>query len=315
MISRKPRTGNQFTITHGDYKAVITELGAILRRYTYKDIDIIVPSEADEVIVCCKGQILAPFPNRLEDGIYTFDGKTYTLPIDEHDRNNAIHGYASRYYWTLERLVEDSITLSWRIPDMSGYPFDVTVEATYTLKDDGIHISISATNNGDEKAPWAMAMHPWLDNSLKGYGDEIDGHNAQCRLTIPAATHVTANDRLLPTGTESVESTKYDLRDDPFLTEQPFDDAWTDVEHDNNGLTTAVFTRADGKKVYLGGDSTITSFQVCTGTGFPADMHPAGVAVEPQTAYANAFNTGNELVTIEPHETFTSEVFIRAEFE
>ena len=47
-------------------------------------------------MTCCHGQILIPFPNRIEGGEYTFEGKTYSLPIDEHDRNTAIHGYGYR---------------------------------------------------------------------------------------------------------------------------------------------------------------------------------------------------------------------------
>lgn len=110
-----------------------------------------------------------------------------------------------------------------------------------------------------------------------------------------------------------MDGTKYDLRKPTLLTNQPFDDAWTDVEHDADGKTTATFTRPDGLTVTVGGDETITSFQVCTGTGFPAEKHPAGTAVEPQTAYANAFNTGNELITIKPGETSTTKIFLGAE--
>lgn len=114
-----------------------------------------------------------------------------------------------------------------------------------------------------------MAIHPWLANGFNGYGDEIDAHNAKCSLTVPGRTHVTVNENLIPTGTEPVDGTKYDLRKDTLLTEQPFDDAWTDLEHAEDGTVTAVFTRPDGKKVRVGGDETVTSFQVCTGHRFP----------------------------------------------
>ncbi|WP_432624701.1 aldose 1-epimerase family protein, partial [Bifidobacterium sp.] len=227
-------------------------------------------------------------------------------------RNNAIHGYGYRSYWKLVSLAEDAVTLTWRSPNMAGYPFDIVVTATYSLADDGLHLTVSAFNNGDVDAPWALAIHPWLANGLNGYGDEIDGHNAKCSLTLPGRTHVTVNENLIPTGTEPVDGTKYDLRKDTLLTEQPFDDAWTDLEHDSDGTVTAVFTRADGKKVRVGGDETVTSFQVCTGTGFPAFKHPAGVAVEPQTAYANAFNTGKDLIVIKPKETSSTSLFIGA---
>ncbi|KFJ05793.1 aldose 1-epimerase family protein [Bifidobacterium tsurumiense] len=315
MISRQlpPRTGQQFTIAYGEYRAVITELGATLRKLTYRGEDITVPLGPDDAVTCCHGQILIPFPNRIEGGEYTFEGTTYTLPIDEHDRNTAIHGYGYRSFWKLESADENSVSLSWRVPNMNGYPFDLVVQATYTLQEDGLRLKLEAYNHGDSNAPWAAAIHPWLANGLHGYGDEIDGHNAQCRLTVPADTHVTVDENLIPTGTEGVDGTKYDLRKDPLLVDQPFDDAWTNVQHDDDGKVTAVLTRPDGMRVFVGGDESITSFQVCTGTGFPAFQHPAGVAVEPQTAYANAFNTGDELIVIEPGQSSATEFFIRAQ--
>lgn len=307
-----PRSGQQYCIRYGAYSAVITEQGATLRRLDWDGTEILVPFDADQAAPTCHGQILVPFPNRVEGGVYTFDGTTYELPIDEHERHNAIHGYGYRHRWTLQALTESSVTLGWRMPTMAGYPFDLVMTAAYELGDDGLTLTVSAYNNGDRKAPWALAIHPWLSNGRHGYGDEIDGHNAECHLTIPGDTHVTVNDNLIPTGTEPVDGTKYDLRGDPALVDQPFDDAWTDLRHDEDGTVTAVFTRPDGVQVRLGGDETITSFQVCTGTGFAAYKHPAGVAVEPQTAYANAFNTGIDLIEIEPGQTSATRLFIRA---
>ncbi|MBW3087298.1 aldose 1-epimerase family protein [Bifidobacterium sp. 82T24] len=307
-----PRTGQQYSISYGDYKAVITELGATMRKVTYKGKNVIVPLGPDDPVTCCHGQLLVPFPNRIEGGVYTFEGKTYELPIDEHDRNTAIHGYGYRSYWKLEELTESSVTQSWRVPNMNGYPFDVIVTAKHELAEDGLHITVSAYNNGDANAPWALAIHPWLDNGFNGYGDEIDGHNAQCHLTVPADTHVTVDENLIPTGTEAVDGTKYDLRDNPLLVNQPFDDAWTDLHRDADGGVHATFTRPDGLQIKVGGDETVTSFQVCTGTKFPAFKHPAGTAVEPQTAYANAFNTGKDLIVIKPGETSETKLFISA---
>ena len=137
---------------------------------------------------------------------------------------------------------------------MAGYPFDVVVAVTYTLTDNGLSLTIAARNNGETNAPWALAIHPWLANGFDGYGDEIDGQNAQCSLMVPADTHVTVDDRLLPTGTEPVDGTK---------------------------------------------------------TGFAPDNHPAGVAVEPQTAYANAFRSGKDVIVIKPGEVSSTTLFIR----
>lgn len=312
-IALPPRTGQQFTILHGAYTAVVTELGATLRTLTYQGKDMIVSWDQNKPVPCSNGELLIPFPNRIEDGVYTFEGKTYTLPIDEHEKHNAIHGYGYRAFWKMESLDEDRVTLMWRAGFMKGYPFDLTVRATYTLSDDGLRLNVSATNNDDIDAPWAVAIHPWISNGFDGYGDEIDEQNAQCEVTIPARTHVTVNDRLLPTGTEPVDRGKYDLRQPTALTNQPFDDAWTDVEHDRDGRAMATLTRPDGLAVSVGGDEAITSFQMCTGTGFAPETHPAGVAIEPQSAYANAFNTGIDLTVIKPGETSSTNFYMKAE--
>ena len=68
-----PRTGQQFSISHGDYHAVVTELGATLRKLTYQGEDIIVSPGPDDMVTCCHGQLLIPFPNRIENGEYTFE--------------------------------------------------------------------------------------------------------------------------------------------------------------------------------------------------------------------------------------------------
>lgn len=308
-----PRSGQQYQITFGDYTAVITELGATLRKLTYQGRDVIVPWQPNDTVPCCNGQLLIPFPNRIEHGVYTFHGHTYELPIDEHGRQNAIHGYGYRAFWQLVSLEEHQVSLSWRVPNMAGYPFDLVVVSTCRLAADGLHWSVTAANHGDAAAPWAMAIHPWLSNGENGYGDEIDAQNARCRVSIPADTHVTVNSQLIPTGTESVDGTKYDMRTPRLLTDQPFDDAWTDLRHQSDGTTQAVFSRPDGMEITIGGDDTITSFQMCTGTGFPPQAHPSGVALEPQTAYANAFNTGKDLTVIEPGMSTTTNLRIAAQ--
>ncbi|EFA23790.1 aldose 1-epimerase [Bifidobacterium gallicum DSM 20093 = LMG 11596] len=289
---------------------MVTQLGATLRALTYQGEDVIESTGADDIVSCCQGQLLVPFPNRIANATYEFDGCEYVLPIDEHERHTAIHGYGYRAFWTLIDLREDEVTLQWRVPNMEGYPFDLVVNTTYRLDDDGIHIRVCATNHGQNTAPWALGIHPWISNGKHHYGDAIDADNAACTLQIPAASHVCVDNNLIPTGVESVDGTKFDFREGLALTQQPYDDALTDVAHDESGWTSALFTRPDGMVVRVAGDETITSFQVCTGTGFPPPKHPAGVAIEPQTAYANAFNTKRDLIAIEAGQTSETNMLI-----
>lgn len=314
-FSLPPRSGNQYIIESGDYRAVVTQQGAALRSLTYKGRDVIIPFGSNDTVTVSRGQLLIPFPNRIADGEYSFEGVAHSLPIDEHDRHNAIHGYGYRSLWTPVSASETQVELTWRAPNIPGYPFDVIVNATYTLDDEGLGLTVKAWNHGSANAPWAMAIHPWIANGINGYGDRIESDNGRCALTIPADTHVTVDDRLLPTGTEPVDGTAYDLRESTIMEGRHFDDAWTDLLRDESGHATARLIRPDGMTVDIHGDSTVTSFQVCTGTGFPEKTRPAGIAVEPQTAYANAFNTGIDLTVIHPDETVSTTVGISASID
>ena len=258
MTSKTPRTGNQYSIHHGGYSAVICELGAKIRRFDFNGKEIFCPFGVNDLTPTCNGYVLAPWPNRIENGEYDFNGKHYCAPVNEYHpapRNNANHGYAYHYMWKLESLTDSAVTLSLRFPNLDGYPFD----------------------------------------------------SAACHLQIKAASHVTVNEALIPTGTEPVAGI-YDLNDGPTLEGRAFDDAWVDVERAADGTTTTTFTRPDGIEVKLIGDETINAWQCYTATGAPFAEHPYGIAVEPMTAPANAFRTGNHLVTLAPESDYTTVV-------
>ena len=84
-MALKPRTGNQYVISSGEWSAVVTELGASLRELKWRGEDLIVPFDPNKVIPCCNGWVLAPYPNRVTNGQYSFDGEDYQMPIDEFD--------------------------------------------------------------------------------------------------------------------------------------------------------------------------------------------------------------------------------------
>ncbi|WP_190973548.1 aldose 1-epimerase family protein [Bifidobacterium callitrichos] len=311
MMSTTPRTGNQYSIHHGDYSAVICELGSKLRRFDWQGEEIFCPFGPDDLTPTCNGYILAPWPNRIKDGEYDFNGKHYCAPVNEchpAPRHNANHGYAYHYMWKLESLTDNAVTQSLRFPNLDGYPFDVTVTATYELGEHGMTVTVSAFNGGDEPAPWALGLHPWLANGKQGAtSEERDADSAACRLKIDANQHVVVDDGLIPTGVEPVAGVT-DLREGPTLEGRSFDDAWLDVNRAADGTTTTVFTRPDGIEVRLIGDETINAWQCYTATGAPFVEHPYGVAVEPMTAPANAFRSGEHLTVIEPGETVTTVV-------
>ena len=90
----------QFEIASGDQRVVVVEVGAGLRSYTVDGRDVLDGYGRGEMCPSGRGQILAPWPNRLEDGAYDFDGRHLQLPINEIDAHNAIHGLVRWEAWS-----------------------------------------------------------------------------------------------------------------------------------------------------------------------------------------------------------------------
>ena len=99
-LSPEPRTGTQHDIAAGDYRATITELGAGLRQLSYRDQPVISGYAADEVPPAGAGQLLIPWPNRVDHGRYPFGGSAYQLDLSEPAHGNAIHGLTRFANWT-----------------------------------------------------------------------------------------------------------------------------------------------------------------------------------------------------------------------
>ena len=88
-------TGTQYEISHGPWQAIVTEQGATLRSLHYEGTDVIKSFDADQSPTSSQGQQLLPWPNRIRDGHYTFDGMEQQLAVSEVDRHNACLLYTS----------------------------------------------------------------------------------------------------------------------------------------------------------------------------------------------------------------------------
>ncbi len=79
---RTPVSGIQHTLRCDQYEAVIASVGASLRKLRHEGRDLVVPFEADELRPGYRGATLAPWPNRVVDGRYSFGGEEYELRAD-----------------------------------------------------------------------------------------------------------------------------------------------------------------------------------------------------------------------------------------
>lgn len=283
-------SGTQHVLTRGDQIATVSSVGAGLRTYRVGDRDVVLPHGVDEIAPAFAGKLLAPWPNRLRDGEYTFDGTRHEVPVSEHARGTALHGLLAFVSFEATSAGDDHVALEHTIVPSTGYPWPVRVATTYALTDGGLEVTTRATNLGAATAPYGLGFHPWLATG----GADVD----DCTLRVDADEHVTVDDRLLPTGVEPVAGV-YDLRDQPSLRARDLDDAWVGLRRDVDGRSWIRLGAPDGTTVALWADDAFHAWQVCTGDHVDAIRRRA-VAAEPMTCVADAFRTGDLLVRLEP---------------
>ena len=124
-------------------------------------------------------------------------------------------------------------------------------------------------------------------------------------MRLDAAQWVRPDERLLPAGVEDLPEA-FDFRAPRLVEAADFDDAFVDVIRDADGLSWIHLTGADGRTASVWMDSSMDTWQVCSGDHIGAvDYRRAGMAAEPMSCIADAFNTGDRLVRLEPGATHT----------
>lgn len=297
MSPALPPSGEQLEIVCGPYGAVVTESGAALRFLSHDGRPLVDGFAVDEVSAGGRGQVLVPWPNRVRDGKYSFDGQDFQLPLTEPARHNASHGLVRWAAWTPEEHTADTVALRYRLMAETGWPWTFDVRVTYALSETGLTVTVSATNRADRPAPYAAGMHPYLCVG-EGPVDPLE-------LTLPARRRYLTDDRLLPVGSEPVAGTPYDFTQPRLIGTTALDDGFTDLERDGQGrATTTLRDPGTGHGVALWVDETWTCLQVFTADEVPHTARRS-IAVEPMTAPADALNSGEGLVVLEPGQEHT----------
>lgn len=280
-------------LTAGDYTATIARTGAALCALTWQGRDLILPFDPAAGPQLSQGEVLLPWPNRIDRGRYTFQGETYRLEINEPDLDTAIHGLTRTEPWALTRHDADRAVLSYRLKGAPGYPGDVEFSLDYALSaEDGLSVAITATNRGDGPAPYGNGTHDFLT---------VGGTLDDAILSMPVSDHLPVDERLIPSGDPlPVEGTDYDFRGGRRIDGTVLDTAFTGVcERDPDGRLWVTLTRG-GAGVALWADETYRWLQVFSADRPHMDIHRRGLAVEPMTCPPNAFATGTDLIVLPP---------------
>jgi aldose 1-epimerase len=281
-------SGEQVELAFGEQRAVVVGVGAGPRTYSVGGRPVIDGYGAGEICPSGRGQLLVPWPNRIEDGRYEFGGRSHQLPLDEPERRNAIHGLTRWSDWSVADRAAGRVAFEHVLYPCPGYPFSVALRVEYSLSDEGLTVLTEATNVGSDTAPYGAGSHPYLavDHEL------VD----DAELRVPAATVLVANGRGIPVGRGSVADEGLDFREPRVIGSVELDHCFTDLEREGDGRA-----RARVGTTTLWADESYPYLMIFTGDGLP-DVERGSIAVEPMTCAPNAFRSGEGLVRLEPGE-------------
>lgn len=291
-----PPSGEQHEIRFGDQTAVVTEVGATLRTYTVGGLDVLDGFGLDERASAGRGQVLAPWPNRLDGGRYAFGGVEGRAAIDEPERGNAIHGLVRWIPWSIGSRNEDAVALTTVLHPQPAYPWRLELEVEYRLAADGFTVVARATNTSNEPAPFGVGFHPYLT-----VGTPVGA----TRLTLPASRRLVTDDRSLPVGEEEVAGTAFDFRSAREVGSTQLDTCFRGLTREADGRVRARVEAGD-RVVELWADEAFGYLQTYTGdTLEPASRRRQAIAIEPMTCPPNAFATGTDLIALAPGATWS----------
>jgi aldose 1-epimerase len=291
-------SGEQVEISFEDQRAVVVEVGGGLRSYSAGGRDLLDGYGVDEQSASGRGQVLVPWPNRLQDGSYEFDGRSHQLPLTEPEHSNAIHGLVRWTAWRIAEREDHRVVMEYVIHPQPGYPFTLGLGIEYALSKGGLSVRTTARNLGSDACPYGCGQHPYLTLGTPAV-DTVE-------LQAPGQRVLISDERDLPTGSEPVEGTEYDFRTARAIGMTTLDNAFTDLARDDDGRARVRLRDPDGgAEVTLWVDESYGYLMLFTGDTRP-DVNRRSLAVEPMTCPPNAFRTGDSLIRLEPGASTTS---------
>ncbi|MEL6865915.1 MAG: hypothetical protein AAFP19_15930 [Bacteroidota bacterium] len=283
QISHRP-SNNHFTI--------VPEYGASLLNLQLNGRDILdAYTTVDELKQhdWYKSEWLFPFPNRLKNGQYTFEGKSYEFPINNPETGNALHGFSAGKAYEVVRieLQEEEAHMHCR-HQYEGqdvvYPFSFQVDIHFSLKSSGhFEVEMQVKNTGDRPLPMGLGWHPYF---------RLDGEVDSWSLQLPPSQQIAIDEWMIPTG----GLLEFDVFEDLTpIGAHVLDSGFLLRDTSSFGQASVTLSDSLGHLMYWQetGPGKFNYLQVFTP---PARK---SIALEPMTCNIDAFNNGDGLQRLE----------------
>ena len=107
---------------------------------------------------------LVPFSNRIENGVFSFQGEHITLPRNMGDHPHPLHGQGWRGAWTVETQKADLAVLEYR-HDADSWPWRYASRQTFRFEPDSFIVDLSVANLSETPMPVGLGLHPYFPKS------------------------------------------------------------------------------------------------------------------------------------------------------
>ncbi len=257
--------------------------------------------------------ILFPFPNRIREGKFSFEGTEYTFD-KAPGTPNSIHGLLLNQPYQVESIntAEGASIVcclnSWEFPEiMRQYPLPFEIRITHTLKATTLTLDIHIRNTGDNNMPMGFGIHPYFRVPLSSKSSA-----KRCLITVPASKRWELTE-LLPTGEISNLEEDADFRSGKPLAGKQFDDVLTGVLLSDDVSRCVIDDQDAEVRMTLESDAQFRELVVYTPPGRPS------ICFEPYTCPTDAINLEARgidagVIVLEPGAAFSGTIRIIAEF-
>jgi aldose 1-epimerase len=279
---------NKVHISSNEVSAVISTEGAALIGLSVNNFNLIEPNTRDGLYA---GKILAPWPNRIKDGKYTFNKKDYQLPINEVSKNNSLHGLVANCLWEITFQNQSKVILEYLLDQLAIYPGKLQLQVIYEIIESGIEITVLSENIGDISAPYGVSIHTYLVAGASVKNNELF-------LQIPADQFLEVDaERLLPIKLQPVTGTNFDFIDSKKISDLFIDHAF---KYSSDYSRSISLLNAEGQGAEVIFDDQSKWIQIHTADRDLQGDSRMAVAIEPMTCPPDAFNSGIDLIVLEP---------------
>jgi aldose 1-epimerase len=274
-----------FDSEHKFFISILPQLGGMLNAYSVNGVNVIDgisldQDGIDDYFSTFKSSVLLPYPNRISDAKFDFNGKEHRLHCNEENLNNALHGFI---YNKTFKIIDSNCDADHGMVLLQyvyeggeegfPYPFEVTLEYNFYISG-RLTCKCGIKNVGKETMPLGIGWHQYFS-----FGDTVD----DLSLTFSPDQQLKVNEKMIPTGEKvAVEAVSGKIGN------STYDDCFTLKGH---------FVSLKHPEL---GELIIDCGQDYPFLQFYTPPHRRSIAIEPMTCPPNVFNNREGLIELKP---------------